>query len=395
MKRTIRDLKGLKGKRVLLRCDFNVPLDKYGDILDDTRIYAALPTIEYLVEHEAKVIIVSHLGRPKGYDKYLSLFPVAVYLMKWFPNKVKFASEPIGKEVDREVANLKNGEILLLENIRFVQGEEENSPKLVEELAKLGDIYVNDAFGVCHRKHASIYGVAIKLPNAIGFLVEKELKVFEEAFKTPKRPFVAIFGGAKIDDKINLIRNIMDNVMQQGDSILIGGGMAYTFLQAQGIQIGKSIVSLDKVDEAKKVLSEAEKKGIKVLLPVDHVALLKEKDKVVRTKKLSRDMIGLDIGNLTIKMFVKEIMEANQILWNGPVGVFEIPAFAKGTNKVAEMLAKATENGAFTLVGGGDSVAAVTQMGYAKKVSYVSTGGGAMLEYLEGKELPGIAAIRE
>lgn len=392
MKRTIRDLKGLKGKRVLLRCDFNVPLDKYGDILDDTRIYAALPTIEYLVEHEAKVIIVSHLGRPKGYDKYLSLFPVAVYLMKWFPNKVKFASEPIGKEVDREVANLKNGEILLLENIRFVQGEEENSPKLVEELAKLGDIYVNDAFGVCHRKHASIYGVAIKLPNAIGFLVEKELKVFEEAFKTPKRPFVAIFGGAKIDDKINLIRNIMDNVMQQGDSILIGGGMAYTFLQAQGIQIGKSIVSLDKVDEAKKVLSEAEKKGIKVLLPVDHVALLKEKDKVVRTKKLSGDMIGLDIGNLTIKMFVKEIMEANQILWNGPVGKYEDPRFKKGTMKIAKAVGKSV---AYSIVGGGDSISAINASGVADSINHLSTGGGASLKLMEGKPLPAIEVIDE
>lgn len=392
MKKTVRDLKDLKGKRVLLRCDFNVPLDQYGDILDDTRIYEALPTIEYLVEHEAKVIIVSHLGRPKGYDKYLSLFPVAVYLMRCFPNKVKFSSDPIGKGAEREVANLKNGEILLLENIRFVEGEEENSPKVVEGLAKLADIYVNDAFGVCHRKHASTYGVAIKLPSAIGFLVEKELKVFEEAFKSPKRPFVAIFGGAKVDDKLKLIKNIMDNVMTKGDSILIGGGMAYTFLQAQGIPVGKSIVSLDMVDDARKVLKEAEKKEIKILLPVDHVALLKEKDKVVRTKKLSGDMVGLDIGALTTKLFIKEIMNAKQLLWNGPVGKYEDSRFKKGTMKIAKAVARSD---AYSIVGGGDSVSAINACGVADSINHLSTGGGASLKLMEGKPLPAIEIIDE
>ncbi len=385
MKKTIRDLKELKGKRVLLRCDFNVPLDNYGDILDDTRISAEIPTIKYLADHGAKVIVCSHLGRPKSsYDKYLSLFPVAVYLMKVFPNRVKFSRSPAGKEAEAEVAKLKEGEILLLENVRFLEGEEINNPKVVQELCKLADIYVNDAFGVTHRKHASTYGVAVKLPNAIGFLVEKELNVFENAFKSPKHPFVAIFGGAKVDDKINLINNVMD----KADTIIIGGGMAYTFLQAQGKKIGKSIVSLDKVDDAQAILDAAKAKGIKIMLPVDHVVL--DGDKVVKTQKLDGNMVGLDIGNASIKLFTKEILNARQIVWNGPVGKYEDSRFKKGTMKIAKAVAKAD---AYSIVGGGDSVSAVKASGFADRIGHLSTGGGASMKLMEGKPLPAIEII--
>ncbi len=385
MKKTIRDLKDLKGKRVLLRCDFNVPLDNYGDILDDTRISAEIPTIKYLVDKGARVVVCSHLGRPKSsYDKYLSLFPVAVYLMKAFPNKVKFSRASAGPDAEAEVEKLKDGEILLLENVRFLEGEEKNNPKVVQELCKLADIYVNDAFGVCHRKHASTYGVAVKLPNAIGFLVEKEIGVFEKAFKSPKHPFVAIFGGAKVDDKISLINNVMD----KADTIIIGGGMAYTFLQAQGQDVGKSIVSLEQVGDAKKVLELAKEKDIKILLPVDHVAL--DGTKVVKTKSLCGEMVGLDIGNATIKMFTKEILGAKQIMWNGPVGKYEDSRFKKGTMKIAKAVSKAK---AYSIVGGGDSMSAIKASGCANKIGHLSTGGGASLKLMEGKPLPAIEII--
>ena len=385
MKKTIRDLKDLKGKRVLLRCDFNVPLDNYGDILDDTKISEEIPTIKYLVDKGAKVVVCSHLGRPKSnYDKYLSLFPVAVYLMKAFPNKVKFSRASAGPDAEAEVAKLKDGEILLLENVRFLEGEEKNNPKVVQELVKLADIFVNDAFGVCHRKHASTYGVAVKLPNAIGFLVEKEVGVFENAFKSPKHPFVAIFGGAKVDDKISLINNVMD----KADAIVIGGGMAYTFLQAQGQDVGKSIVSLEQVGDAKKLLEIAKEKGVKILLPVDHVAL--DGTKVVKTKSLYGEMVGLDIGNATIKMFTKEILGAKQIMWNGPVGKYEDSRFKKGTMKIAKAVAKAK---AYSIVGGGDSVSAIKASGYASKIGHLSTGGGASLKLMEGKPLPALEII--
>lgn len=387
MKKTIRDLKDLKGKRVLVRCDFNVPLDRYGDILDDTRIAKEIPTIKYLVEQGAKVILCSHLGRPKSaYDKFLSLFPVAVYLMKVFPNKVKFCRVPAGEEAEKDVAKLKNGEILLLENIRFMEGEEKNSPKVVSALCRLADVFVNDAFGVCHRMHASTYGVAIKLPNAIGFLIEKELEVFDKAFQSPKHPFVAIFGGAKIDDKIKLITNVMD----KADTIIIGGGMAYTFLQAEGKSIGRSIISLDKVEEARRVLQVAKEKNVKIMLPVDHVAYLEQKDKVVKTSVLDGDMIGYDIGNESIKLFAKEISKAKQIVWNGPVGKYEDPRFKKGTMKIAKAVAKAD---AYTIVGGGDSVSAIKSSGYANKIGHLSTGGGASMKLMEGKSLPAVDII--
>lgn len=384
MKRTIRDLKNLKDKRVLLRCDFNVPLDKYGDILDDTRIFESLPTIKYLNEQNCKLILCSHLGRPKGYDKYLSLFPVAVYLMKRFPNKVKFCPKASGKEVTNAVKNLKSGEILLLENLRFDPREEQNDPTFVKELASLADVYVDDAFGVAHRKHASNYGVALKLPNAVGFLIEKELNVFTKAFENPARPFVAIFGGAKVKDKLTLI----NNVIGKADTILIGGGMAYTFLLAKGVNIGKSIVDLDLVDDAKAILERAEKEGTKILLPIDHVAL--EGNKIRKVYLMDQDMMGLDIGNDTIKLFKKEIKTAGQILWNGPVGKYEDPRFKKGTYKIAKAVAKSK---AYSIVGGGDSVGAINTLGFAKKINHLSTGGGASMKLMEGKVLPAIEVI--
>lgn len=384
MKRTIRDLKNIEGKRVLLRCDFNVPLDKYGDILDDTRIAAELPTIEYLVKNKVKLIVCSHLGRPNGYDKYLSMFPIAVYLMKHFPNKVKFCNKVVGPEVDNAVAKMKPGEIIVLENLRFNKGEEENSPEFVAELARLADIYVDDAFGVAHRKHASNYGVALKLPNAIGFLIEKELAVFKEAFEHTAHPFIAIFGGAKVGDKLNLINNVLD----KADTIIIGGGMAYTFLQAQGYNIGDSIVSLDQIDNAKEILDNAKEKGVNILLPIDHVAL--SKDKAIKTTQLSKGMVGLDIGPKTIKLFTEYIMKAKQIIWNGPLGKYEDSRFKKGTIKIAKAVAS---SGAYSIVGGGDSVSAVKISGVADKINHLSTGGGASLKLMEGTVLPAIEVI--
>lgn len=386
MRRTIRDLKNIQGKRILLRCDFNVPLNKYGDIQDDTRIVAEIPTIKYLNEKGAKLIVCSHLGRPDGYDKYLSLFPVAVYLMKYFPNKVKFCSKVVGDEVENAVSKLKDGEILVLENLRFLHGEEENSPEFVEKLAALADIYVDDAFGVAHRKHASNYGVALKLPNAIGFLIEKELSVFEKAFSKPVHPFVAIFGGSKVEDKLKLINNVLD----KADSIIIGGGMAYTFLQAMGQNIGDSIVALDQVDNAKQILKTAKEKNVKILLPVDHVALVKSRDKAIYTKTLEKGLVGLDIGKKTIKMFTEEIMRANQIIWNGPLGKYEDRRFKKGTMKIAKAVANSK---AYSIVGGGDSLSAINECGVADKINHLSTGGGASLKLMEGKSLPAIDVI--
>ncbi|MBP3431879.1 MAG: phosphoglycerate kinase [Clostridia bacterium] len=386
MKRTIRDLKNIKGKRILLRCDFNVPLDHWGDILNDNRIKQALPTISYLVDQGAKLIVCSHLGRPKGYDKYLSLFPVAVYLMKYFPNKVKFCGKVVGSEVTAAASKLKDGEILVLENLRFDSRETENDPTFVQELVSLADIFVDDAFGVAHRKHASNYGVALKLPTAVGFLIEKELEVFDKAFQTPAHPFVAIFGGAKVDDKLNLI----NNVMKFADTIIIGGGMAYTFLQAKGINIGNSIVSLDLVDDAKRIMDEAEKRNIKILLPVDHLAICEGKKGVVRTKELFKGMTALDIGNKTIKLFTDEILNAKQIIWNGPLGKYEDSRFKKGTMKIAKAVAK---SGAYSIVGGGDSVSAVEISGVADRINHLSTGGGASMKLMEGKVLPAIEVV--
>ncbi len=386
MKRTIRDLKDIKGKKVLLRCDFNVPLDNWGDILNDNRIKEALPTISYLAEKGARLIVCSHLGRPKGYDKFLSLFPVAVYLMKHFPNKVKFSSKVVGTEVDEAVEKLKPGEILVLENLRFQQGESENSPAFVNQLSSLCDIYVDDAFGVAHRKQASNYGIALKKPNAMGFLIEKELKAFDAAFKQPAHPFVAIFGGAKVDDKLNLINNFLN----MADTILIGGGMAYTFLQAKGVSVGNSIVSHDLIAEAKEILSNAKQKGVEILLPVDHLVLDGEKLKKVRVPEIEGNAVGLDIGPKTIKLFCSRIKDAKQIIWNGPLGKYEDSRFKTGTIKIAKAVAK---SGAFSIVGGGDSVSAIEVAGVADKIDHLSTGGGASLKLMEGKMLPAVEVI--
>lgn len=384
MKKTIRDLKDLKGKRVLLRCDFNVPLDHWGDILDDTRILAAIPTIQYLVDNGAKVICCSHLGRPKGYDKFLSLFPVAVRLMKAFPNKVKFCSKISGEEVDDAVSKMKNGDIILLENLRFDKGEEENNPAFVKKLTALADIYVDDAFGVSHRKHASNYGVALKMPSAIGFLVEKELAVFEKALKNPQRPFVAILGGAKVSDKLNLI----NNVLNVADSIIIGGAMAYTFLQALGQNVGRSLVEPDLVDDAKRIMDAAKEKNVKILLPVDHV--VNENGKAKKVEVIANSVAAYDIGPKTIKLFCKAIAAAKQILWNGPMGKYEEIRFSKGTTKVLNAVAKAS---AYTIVGGGDIVSAANLCNVADKINHLSTGGGASLKLMEGKALPAVEVI--
>lgn len=386
MLKTIRDLKEIRGKRILLRSDLNVPVNKNGDILDDTRILGALPTIRYLTERGARLIVCSHLGRPKGYDKYLSLLPVAVHLMKYFPGKVKFCDKVVGEDTQKAVRSINDGEILVLENTRFDPREEANDPSFVAELASYADIYVNDAFGTAHRKHASTYGVAIKLPSAIGFLIEKELKVIGEAMQHPKRPFVAIFGGAKVEDKLKLLYN----VIRKADTILIGGGMAYTFLSALGYNIGNSIVSLDLVNDAKNILYEAEMNNVRIVLPVDHVALDEKTGRIYKTSHLDADLVGLDIGNRTIELFKRKISEAEQIMWNGPLGKFEDSRFSKGTFKIAKAVAK---SGAYSIVGGGDSINAVKSSGYANKVSFLSTGGGVTLKYIAGDSLVALEVI--
>ena len=386
MLKTIRDLKDLGEKRVLLRADFNVPLSEEGDILDKTRIIAELPTISYLMDKGAKVIICSHLGRPNGFDKYLSLLPVAVELMQYFPGKVKFCDKTIGEEVKAEVAKMMPGDVLLLENTRFDPREKANDKNFADELASLADYYVNDAFGSCHRKHASTYGAAVKLPSAIGFLVEKELNVFDKALKNPARPYVAIFGGAKVEDKLSTINSVVD----QADAILLGGGMAYTFLQAKGVNVGESIVAHDKVNEAKEILKKAEVNGVKMVLPIDHVAWDRNAERRVKTDTLRNGMVGLDIGKKTIKLFENEIKAAKQIIWNGPLGKYEDPDYRKGTIKIAKALAKAQAD---TIVGGGDSVSAINESGVADKISFLSTGGGASLMLIEGKPLPALEVI--
>ena len=386
MLRTIRDLGDIKGKTVLLRSDFNVPINKDGDILDDTKITAEVPTIQFLIDKGAKLVICSHLGRPKGYDKYLSLFPVAVNLMKRFKNKVRFCEQFVGPKAKKDIKDLKEGQILVLENTRFDPREEKNDPTLVSELASYADLFVNDAFGSAHRKHASTYGVAIKLPSSIGFLVERELQVFGEALKYPKHPFVAIFGGAKVGDKLQLL----SSVVRKADTILIGGGMAYTFLMAQGKNIGKSIVSFERMNDAKNILHEAQLNGVKIVLPVDHIVLNTKTNKVSKVKQLSSDMMGLDIGPRTIELFKKEIASAQQIIWNGPVGKYEEPKFKKGTMKIAKAIAK---SGAYSIVGGGDSVSAIKASGFADEIGYLSTGGGASLKLIEGAMLPALEGI--
>lgn len=389
-KKTIRDI-DLKGKKVLVRCDFNVPLDENRTITDNRRIVGALPTIQYLLEQNCKVILCSHLGRPKGeVKKEFSLAPVAKELSKLLNKEVKLAEDIVGESAKELTSNMNNGEIVLLENVRFDKREEKNEEELSKELASLAEVYVNDAFGTAHRAHSSTTGVANYLPAVSGFLIEKELEFMGGALQNPQRPFVAILGGAKVSDKIAVIENLLDKV----DKILIGGGMAYTFLKAQGHKIGKSICEEDKLDLAKELLRKAEEKKVAIVLPVDsHITTdysNDTEDKFVHSQEIPDGWEGLDIGPDTIKLFTEELEGAKTVIWNGPLGVCEFEKYAKGTEGIAKAIA---QTGAISIVGGGDSAAAIEKLGLADKFSHISTGGGASLEFLEGKKLPGIEAL--
>ncbi|MBF1178505.1 MAG: phosphoglycerate kinase [[Eubacterium] sulci] len=394
MKKTIRDIE-LKGKRVLIRCDFNVPLDSNQNITDDTRIRAALPTLEYMVTHGAKVVVMSHLGRPKGKAAAeFSLAPVAVRLAELLGKQVEFADSDVvvDDSVKEKVAALKDGDVLLLQNVRFRKEETDNEPGFAKELASLGDVFVQEAFGTAHRAHASTAGVADYLPCVSGFLIEKEVKFLGSALQNPQRPFVAIMGGAKVGDKIKVIENLLTKV----DTLIIGGGMSYTFYKAMGLEIGTSILDADNIDLAKMLLEKATSLNVKLLLPVDIVCADEfsndAKYQTYSRDQIPSDMMGLDIGEETIKLYSEEIAKAKTVVWNGPMGVFEMENFAKGTKAIAEALATSD---ATTIIGGGDSAAAVEQFGLADKMSHISTGGGASLEFLEGKILPGISIIEE
>ncbi len=391
-KKTVKDI-DVKGKKVLVRVDFNVPLDENKNITDETRINAALPTIKYLLDNGAAVILCSHLGRPKGeFNMKYSLAPVAARLKELFPGKVTFATDVIGDSAKAAVAAVKPGEIVLLENLRFHAEEEKNDPEFAKKLASYADIYVNDAFGTAHRAHASTAGVADYLPAVAGFLIGKELDIMGKALENPERPFVAILGGKKVSDKIGVINNLLDKV----DTLIIGGAMAYTFFKAMGLETGKSLVEEDKIDLAKSLIEKAEKKGVKMLLPVDTIVADKFGEDAntenVDRDKIPEDMEGLDIGLKTRELFASEIKNAKTVIWNGPMGVFEIEKFAGGTKAVAAAMAECK---GITIIGGGDSAAAVEQLGYADKMTHISTGGGASLEFLEGLELPGVAALND
>lgn len=389
-KKTVRDL-DVAGKKVLVRVDFNVPLNDKGEITDDTRITASLPTIQYLLEQKAAVILMAHLGRPKGQVKpELSLTPVAKHLGKLLGKKILFAPDCVGEAAQAAASKLKPGHILLLENLRFHKEEEKNDMEFAEKLASLADLYVNDGFGVSHRAHASVEGVTHFLPAAAGFLLEKEIQYVGQAVTNPLHPFVAIIGGAKVSDKIGVISNLLDKV----DTLLIGGGMANTFLAAQGYKMGKSLVEEDKLDLAKELLAKAKKNKVNMLLPTDLVmaaAFAPDAEHVTeKVKNLNQAYMALDIGAETSKAYAEALADAKMIVWNGPMGVFEMDAFCKGTEAVAKAVAKSR---ATSIVGGGDSVAAIEKLGLAKRITHISTGGGASLEYLEGKVLPGVAAL--
>lgn len=389
-KKTVRDL-DVAGKKVLVRVDFNVPLNDKGEITDDTRITASLPTIQYLLEQKAAVILMAHLGRPKGQVKpELSLAPVAKHLGKLLGKKILFAPDCVGEAAQAAASKLKPGHILLLENLRFHKEEEKNDMEFAEKLASLADLYVNDGFGVSHRAHASVEGVTHFLPAAAGFLLEKEIQYVGQVVTNPLHPFVAIIGGAKVSDKIGVISNLLDKV----DTLLIGGGMANTFLAAQGYKMGKSLVEEDKLDLAKELLAKAKKNKVNMLLPTDLVmaaAFAPDAEHVTeKVKNLNQAYMALDIGAETSKAYAEALADAKMIVWNGPMGVFEMDAFCKGTEAVAKAVAKSR---ATSIVGGGDSVAAIEKLGLAKRITHISTGGGASLEYLEGKVLPGVAAL--
>lgn len=390
-KKTVKDV-DFKGKKALVRVDFNVPIDENKKITDENRIEGALPTIRYLMENGAKVILCSHLGRPKGeFNLKYSLKPVADRLNEILGGKVTFAADVIGESAQKAVANCKEGEVVLLENLRFHKEEEKNEPDFCKKLAAFGDIYVNDAFGTAHRAHASTEGVSHFIKTSVaGFLIAKELDVMGGALDNPKRPFTAILGGAKVSDKIGVINNLLEKV----DTLIIGGAMAYTFFKAKGYNVGTSLCELDKVDLAKQLIEKAKAKKVKLLLPVDTV-IAQEFKNDTEYKTVSSDSIpdgwqGLDIGEKTQKLFAEAVKSAGTVIWNGPMGVFEMPNFAKGTKAVAASLAVSN---AVTIIGGGDSAAAVAQLGYADKMTHISTGGGASLEFLEGLELPGVACL--
>ena len=393
-KLTVRDIP-IKSKRVLVRVDFNVPLNDELEITDDKRIVAALPTIKYLLENGARVILCSHLGRPKGvgYEEKFSLAPVARRLKELLPDtNVMFASDVIGEDAAKKASELKDGEVLLLENVRFHKEETANDDEFARKLADMAEIYVSDAFGTVHRAHASTAGVAKYLPSVCGFLIEKELSFLNGALESPERPFVAILGGAKVGDKIGVIKNLLEKC----DTLLIGGGMAYTFFKAKGYNVGDSLLDEERVGLAKELMEEAERRHVKLLLPVDTVVAkaftADAEHKTVACDAIEDGWQGLDIGEKTRELFAKEIEKAKTVVWNGPMGVFEFPAFAKGTEAVAQACANC---GGTTVIGGGDSASAVKKLGLSGKMTHISTGGGASLELLEGKVLPGIAALND
>ena len=394
-KKSVEDI-DVKGKRVLCRCDFNVPI-KGGVITSDKRIVAALPTIQYLINHGAKVILCSHMGKPKGeYKPELSLKVVADRLSELLGQTVIMAKDVAGEDAQAKAAALQDGQVMLLENTRFEKGETKNDPELSKKLASLADIFVNDAFGTAHRAHSSTAGVADYLPAVCGYLIQKEIGIMGKALADPERPFVAILGGAKVSDKLNVINNLLEKV----DTLIIGGGMAYTFLAAKGYSVGKSLLDTEKIDYCKEMMAKAEAKGVKLLLPVDTVVAASFPDpidgpidvKTVAADAIPDDMEGLDIGEESRKLFADAAKAAKTVVWNGPMGVFENPTLAAGTIAVAQALA---DSDAVTIVGGGDSAAACEQLGFADKITHISTGGGASLEFLEGLELPGIACLQD
>ena len=392
-KKTVQDV-DVTGKRVLVRVDFNVPITEDGKVGDDKRITAALPTIQYLLDHKAKVILCSHLGRPKGkFDPQFSLAPVGARLSELLPDvRVWMADDVIGDSARTAVADMKEGEIVLLENVRFHAEEEANDPAFAKELASLADLYVSDAFGTVHRAHASTAGVAAYLPAVAGFLIGKELGIMGKALEDPERPFVAILGGAKVADKIGVITNLLEKC----DSLIIGGGMAYTFFKAMGYEIGTSLLDAENVGLAKDLMAKAKARGVQLLLPVDNVVAsaysADAEHKVVDSDKMPAGWMGLDIGPKSVELFTKVIVAAKTVIWNGPMGVFEFPAFAEGTKGVAAACAECKGT---TIIGGGDSASAVKKLGYASKMTHISTGGGASLEFLEGKVLPGVAVLND
>ena len=391
-KKTVKDI-DLKGKKVFVRCDFNVPMDENKNITDNRRIVAALPTINYLIEQNCKIILSSHLGRPKGEVKpEYSLQPVATELSRLLGQEVLMAKDVIGESAKTLAANLKEGQVMLLENVRFHREETDNDPEFARELASMAEVFVNDAFGTAHRAHASTEGISHYLPSVSGFLIEKELKFLGDSLNNPERPFVAILGGAKVSDKIGVI----DSLLEKVDTLMIGGGMAYTFFKAQGYSVGNSLCEPDKCDLALSLMEKAKSKGVKLLLPID-TKVGKEfkpdtESKTVAWTEIPDEWEGFDIGEKTIGMFKEELKTAKTVVWNGPLGLFEFDQFAVGTNAIAHALA---ELDATTIIGGGDSAAAVEKAGLADKMTHISTGGGASLEFLEGKKLPGIECLQD